>query len=110
MTSQLYMIQGDIISQLYGSNLDADPELSLPTMLEEILKLEQRLAQWRRELFPQLHQRPWEYLEPESVSVSSFEPVFDNLSVITTLSEHANPTPQANSECSFFPKRLQPAR
>ena len=85
MTSQLYLIQGDIVSQLYGSNLDADPALSLPIMLERVFKLEQRLARWKRDLFPQLHQTPWEALEPESVSVSSFEPIFDKLSVITTL-------------------------
>ncbi len=82
---QLYYVLGDIISQLYGSNIDADPCLSVPTMLERSIALEQKLMSWKRNLFVQLQRRPWDTLDPDGVSVSSWDPVFDRLSVIITL-------------------------
>ncbi len=82
---QLYYILGDIITQLYGSNVDSDPNLSIPTLLERTLSLEQRLSAWRRNLFPQLQRRPWDTLDPDSVWASAWDPVFDRLSVIITL-------------------------
>ncbi|KAJ9502334.1 hypothetical protein H2202_002399 [Exophiala xenobiotica] len=84
-TIQLYYILGDIITQLYGSNVDSDPNLPIPTMLERTLSLEQRLSAWKRNLFPQLQRRPWDTLDPDSVSASTWDPVFDRLSVIITL-------------------------
>ncbi|KIX01785.1 uncharacterized protein Z518_09512 [Rhinocladiella mackenziei CBS 650.93] len=84
-TIQLYFILGDIISQLYGSNVDADPQLTIPTMLERTLILEQQLTAWKRSLFPQLQRRPWDTLDPEPMLSSTWDPVFDRLSVIITL-------------------------
>jgi hypothetical protein len=54
-------------------------------MLERTLGLEQRLSAWKRNLFPQLQRRPWDTLDPDSVSASTWDPVFDRLSVIITL-------------------------
>ncbi|KAG9773388.1 AAT family amino acid transporter, partial [Aureobasidium melanogenum] len=84
-TIQLYYIIGDVLTQLYGSNVDIDPHLTLPTMLERTMVLEQRLAAWKRNLYPQLQRRPWDTLDPETISMSAWDPVFDRLSVIITL-------------------------
>ncbi|KAJ4680160.1 hypothetical protein HRR95_003879 [Exophiala dermatitidis] len=84
-TIQLYYIIGDVLTQLYGSNVDIDPHLTIPTMLERTMVLEQRLAAWKRNLYPQLQRRPWDTLDPETISMSAWDPVFDRLSVIITL-------------------------
>lgn len=54
-------------------------------MLERTLVLEQKLAEWKINLPSQLRRRPWDTLDPDAVSVSSWDPVFDRLSVIVTL-------------------------
>lgn len=54
-------------------------------MLERTMVLEQRLAAWKRNLYPQLQRRPWDTLDPETISMSAWDPVFDRLSVIITL-------------------------
>src|ERR1700761_9670871 len=82
---QLYYVLGDIISELYGDNVDVDTGPSIPTILERTVVLEQKLAAWKHELLPQLQRRPWDTLEPDGVSVSTWDPVFDRLSVILTL-------------------------
>ncbi|KAH0831548.1 hypothetical protein FOPE_00461 [Fonsecaea pedrosoi] len=82
---QLYYILGDIISELYGGNVDIDPGLTVPTMLERTVVLEQKMAAWKHNLFPQLQRRPWDTLDPDTVSLSAWDPVFDRLSVIITL-------------------------
>ncbi|OAL37349.1 hypothetical protein AYO20_03198 [Fonsecaea nubica] len=84
-TIQLYYILGDIISELYGGNVDIDPGLTVPTMLERTVVLEQKMAAWKHNLFPQLQRRPWDTLDPDTVSLSAWDPVFDRLSVIITL-------------------------
>ncbi|KIV85748.1 hypothetical protein PV11_01410 [Exophiala sideris] len=84
-TLQLYHILADIITQLYGSNVDTDPNISIPTILERTVSLEQRLSAWKRNLFPRLQRRPWETLDPGTVSASAWDAVFDRLSVIITL-------------------------
>ena len=71
--------------QLYGSNIDADPQLTIPVMLEKTLTLEQRMTEWRRNLPPQLQRRPWDTMDPDVPSISVWDPVFDRLSVIATL-------------------------
>ena len=76
---------GDIICELYGGNLDVDPALVIPTMLERTVVLEQKLATWRHNLFPLLQRKPWDTLDPNSVSGSTWDPVFDRLSVIIML-------------------------
>ncbi|KAK6379813.1 hypothetical protein LTS17_005886 [Exophiala oligosperma] len=84
-TIQLYYILGDVITQLYGSNVDFDPDISMLTLIERTLALEQRLSVWKRNLFPQLQRRPWDTFDSESISTSTWDPVFDRLSVIITL-------------------------
>ncbi|OAP63482.1 hypothetical protein AYL99_02709 [Fonsecaea erecta] len=84
-TIQLYYILGDIISELYGGNVDIDPGLTVPTMMERTVVLEQKLAAWKHNLFPPLQRRPWDTLDPDTVSLSAWDPVFDRLSVIITL-------------------------
>lgn len=54
-------------------------------MLERTLALEQKLAEWKLNLPSQLRRRPWDTLDPDSVSISSWDPVFDRLSVIIML-------------------------
>jgi hypothetical protein len=83
--SQLYKIQGSVIAQLYGSNMDSIATQSLPSMIEQVLSLEQGLAMWRNNLFPQLQNRPWDALNPTSASPPSLDPVFDKLSVVIAL-------------------------
>ena len=82
---QLYYILGDIISELYGDNVDIDPGLAIPTMLERTVVLEQKLAAWKHSLHSHLQRRPWDILDHDSVSRSTWDPVFDRLSVILTL-------------------------
>ncbi|OAL32981.1 hypothetical protein AYO22_00066 [Fonsecaea multimorphosa] len=84
-TIQLYYILGDIISELYGGNVDVDTGLTVPTMLERTVVLEQKLAAWKHNLFPPLQRRPWDTLDPDTISLSAWDPVFDRLSVIITL-------------------------
>lgn len=54
-------------------------------MLESTVALEQRLTAWKRNLYPQLRRRPWDTLDPDSLSPIAWDPVFDRLSVIITL-------------------------
>ncbi|KIW16954.1 hypothetical protein PV08_04145 [Exophiala spinifera] len=84
-TIQLYYILGDVITQLYGSNVDVDPDISMLTLIERTLALEQRLSAWKRNLFPQLQRRPWDTFDSETISTSTWDPVFDRLSVVITL-------------------------
>ncbi|OCT54128.1 C6 transcription factor [Cladophialophora carrionii] len=84
-TIQLYYVLGDIISELYADNVDVDAGLAIPTIVERTVVLEQKLAAWKHKLLPQLLRRPWDTLDPEGVSVSTWDPVFDRLSVILTL-------------------------
>lgn len=70
---------------MYGSNVDIDPGLAIPTMLERAVVLERELSAWKRSLFPQLQRRPWDTLDPETISMSAWDPVFDRLSVIINL-------------------------
>jgi hypothetical protein len=58
---------------------------NLPSMIEQVLSLEQALALWRSNLFPQLQNRPWDALDPTSASPPSLDPVFDKLSVVIAL-------------------------
>lgn len=81
----MYYVLGDIISELYGDNVDIDPGLAIPTLLERTVVLEQKLAAWKHRLIAQLQRRPWDTLDPDGVSVSNWDPVFDRLSVIITL-------------------------
>jgi hypothetical protein len=81
----LYHVLGDIIAELYGDNVDIDPGLTMPTMLERTVGVEQKLATWKQELPAHLQRRPWDTLDPDSVSVSTWDPVFDRLSVVLTL-------------------------
>lgn len=85
MDRQLYYILGDIITQLYGSNVDFDSDISMLTLIERTLALEQRLSAWKRNLFPQLQRRPWDTFDSETISTSTWDPIFDRLSVIITL-------------------------
>ena len=54
-------------------------------MLERTVVLEQKLAMWKHNLLTQLQRRPWDTLDPNGVSVSTWDPVFDRLSVILML-------------------------
>jgi hypothetical protein len=81
----LYYVLGDIISELYGDNVDIDLGLAIPTMLERTVVLEQKLAAWKHNLIGHLQRRPWDVQETDSVSVSTWDPVFDRLSVILAL-------------------------
>jgi len=78
---ELYIIQGEIISDLYGENLQAEPVLTLSKMLEMTVTLEQKLMTWRQNLIPQLQRRPWEDVDPDNIG----DPIFNRLSVIMTL-------------------------
>ena len=82
---QLYFVLGDIISELYGDNVDIDPGLAIPTMLERTIALEQKLAAWKHNLIAKLQRRPWDTPDLDSISISTWDPVFDRLSVILTL-------------------------
>jgi hypothetical protein len=82
---KLYFILADVIDQLYGSNIDTDPQLTMPIMLERTLVLEQKLADWRRNLVSPLQRRPWDLADTDSASLSNWDHVFDRLSVIITL-------------------------
>jgi hypothetical protein len=53
--------------------------------VERTVVLEQKLTAWKHKLLPQLQRRPWDSLDPDGVSVSTWDPVFDRLSVILTL-------------------------
>ncbi|KAJ9615634.1 hypothetical protein H2200_001709 [Cladophialophora chaetospira] len=76
---------GDIIAELYGDNVDIDPGLAIPTMMERTVVLEQKLAGWKHHLIGQLQRRPWDTHDQDGISVSTWDPVFDRLSVILTL-------------------------
>ncbi|KAK0756013.1 hypothetical protein N5P37_011386, partial [Trichoderma harzianum] len=81
-TIRLYDILGDTISDVYNSNLNNDIRLSLSHMLARIVVHEQRLAEWRHRLSPQLQRRPWE------ATVEDADPknlVFDKLSIVMIL-------------------------
>ncbi|KIY00691.1 uncharacterized protein Z520_03356 [Fonsecaea multimorphosa CBS 102226] len=85
-TIQLYDVLGDIIKKLYGSNVDADVQQSVPALLGTISHLEHKLEVWKQNLPPQLQQLPLEIKATGSDSPSpAFAPVFDRLSVILTL-------------------------
>ena len=65
--------------------MDADPGLAIPTMLERTVVLEQKLAAWKHDLLLQLQRRPWDSLDPDTVAMLAWDPVFDRLSVIIML-------------------------
>ena len=73
------------MAQLYGSNIDTDTQLTMPIILERTLVLEQRMAEWKRNLPPQLQRKPWSTTTPDSITSAAWDPVADRLSVIMTL-------------------------
>ncbi|OAP60068.1 hypothetical protein AYL99_05070 [Fonsecaea erecta] len=86
-TIQLYDVLADIIKKLYGSNVDADAQQTVPALLATISQLEHKLEVWKQNLPPQLQQVPSEIkLTGWNLSSSpGFAPVFDRLSVILAL-------------------------
>lgn len=78
---KLYHILGEIISSLYGQNIGCNKHLTISTVLERIVKVEQLLMAWRRGLPPELQLKPWTGSSTEADGSS----LFDRLSIIITL-------------------------
>ncbi|KIW16440.1 hypothetical protein PV08_06492 [Exophiala spinifera] len=84
-TSDLYMLQGDIIADLYGNNLEDDPILSEVEILRHVVDFEQKFLAWKRKLPSRLQKTPW--LEKARCDPANAERTsnFDRLSVILAL-------------------------
>ncbi len=82
---QLYLILGDIISQLYSANLDFEKGPETSEILPIVVVFEEKLESWKRNLPTELRKRPWDVLNPQ-VPESPFDAsIFDRLSVIAKL-------------------------
>ncbi|KAL3477177.1 fungal-specific transcription factor domain-containing protein [Aspergillus californicus] len=81
-------IDGQIVSELYGDNLNANPPLCVSTTLAQIVNLEGRLEKWRETLPPYLRMSEW--LKDGTVgSVTTIlESSLDRLSIITLVRYH----------------------
>ncbi|KAL7917029.1 fungal-specific transcription factor domain-containing protein [Trichoderma austrokoningii] len=80
-TIKLYSILGAAIADQYGQNLGCAPQPPIAPMLENVIKLESKLLQWRRDLPLQLKARPWDasFVETNQNIIS------DRLSIILSL-------------------------
>lgn len=83
--SELYNILGDILSGMYGNNLEDNCNASLPDQLKIIIGLEQDLCAWQENLPSQMRRTPWRDPDFNTAVVQSSNSVFDRFSVIITL-------------------------
>lgn len=81
---QLFKIQGDIITRLYMSNIESEPELHIPSILEHILAIEQQLVDWHQRLIPELRETPWDRVQ-QGTGINLRQSIFDRFSVIMML-------------------------
>lgn len=76
---------GDIISQLYGANLDAERTPDAPEVLPVVVAFEEKLSSWERSLPTELGKRPWDVPDAHMPHPPHDASIFDRLSVITKL-------------------------
>jgi len=85
---KLYEILGSVVAKLYGQNLDEGLVENRPVPTQDILTIEDRLWNWKRNLSEKLSLRPWLNSGPSSEwsqQQPPYHPVFARLSVVTRL-------------------------
>ncbi|OAP60198.1 hypothetical protein AYL99_05200 [Fonsecaea erecta] len=78
-TIKLYCIQGDVIEELYNQNLAPVADMPPNQLFSPIMKFDQCLSEWQRELNPAMslvpvdklsathHEEQWKYTRPQTV-------------------------------------------
>ncbi|KAJ0418320.1 fungal-specific transcription factor domain-containing protein [Aspergillus carlsbadensis] len=84
-TTELYLLQGTIIANLYGNNLDSTINMSVGEVLKQIVDLEQRLLTWKRDLPLRLQRTPWRGENLDDIATSAQSSPFNRLSVMLAL-------------------------
>ncbi|KPI35291.1 putative transcriptional regulatory protein [Cyphellophora attinorum] len=84
-TSELYLLQGEIIEHLYGNNLEDDPDIQASESLTHVMNFERKLIAWKRNLPARLQKTPWLYQRHSDHANTSKTSNFDRLSVVMAL-------------------------
>jgi hypothetical protein len=85
LDSELYMLQGDIIADLYGNNLEQDPDLAAIDTLRHVIDFEQKFLAWKGQLPSRLQKTPWLEKGPYNPPNAHKTLNFNRLSVILAL-------------------------
>jgi hypothetical protein len=83
--SELYLLQGQVIEDLYDNNLEDDPEIHADEHLRYVADLERKFIAWKRRLPPRLQRTPWVDGCPPNPDNAHRTSNFDRLSVILAL-------------------------
>ncbi|OQU98968.1 Fungal specific transcription factor domain-containing protein [Cladophialophora immunda] len=117
-TIKLYCIQGDVIEELYNQNLAPLVDVQPDQLFSPIMKFDQYLSEWKRELNPIVslvpvdelgatHHEEWKYSRSQTVLTIRYlsvrvllyrrvvETLLDVIAIGNSLSEHSLPIAQA---------------
>jgi hypothetical protein len=85
LDSEFYMLQGDVIADLYGNNLEDDPGVAAIDILRHVIDFEQKFLAWKRQLPSRLQKTPWLEKTPYNPPNAHKTLNFHRLSVILAL-------------------------